>query len=162
MIFTALKHFSFSSGCESSDTLCFPHLAKFLLPLTNHALASLQNIAQGSNSLWNHSRPSPPGTRHANYPRNPFIHAAPLVSLPFLITRHSLRTSILYGRIYVDSYAYVFTQTLFTEGRCWRLFKKMFFPLLAYAFHFLWNFPYCRALNRVEALLTVTNLAAVI
>lgn len=108
--------------------------------VTNQAFPSLQNIAQGSNSLWNHSRPIPPGTRHANYPRNPFIYDVSLIFLPFLIARHSFRASILYIWIYIDSYAYMFTQTLFGGGGDAGDF--IFFPLLAYAFYFLWNFPF--------------------
>lgn len=128
--------------------------------VTNHALASLQNIAQGSNSLWNHSRPIPPGTRHANYPRNPFIHALSLIFLPFLITRHSLRASILYIWIYIDSYAYMFIQTLFMEGGCWRLFN--FLPFVGLRLLFPSKFPLLSGTEYSGGSVTVTNIATVI
>lgn len=119
--------------------------------MTNHALASLRNIARGSNSLWNHSRPSAPGTRHANYTRNPFIHAVSLIFLPFLITQHCLRASIFYTWIYIFTCMHVYIDTLqgWWGGDAGDFF--IVFPLLTYAFFFLWNFPYW-ALNTVEAL----------
>lgn len=116
--------------------------------VTNQAFPSLQNIAQGSNSLWNHSRPIPPGTRHANYPRNPFIYDVSLIFLPFLIARHSFRASILYIWIYIDSYAYMFTDTIW-GGRCWRLY---FLPFVGLRLLFPLKFPFYRALKTAEAL----------
>lgn len=94
MIFTALKCFSFSSGSESSATLFFPAWQNLFASVTNQALASLQNVAQGSNSLQNHSRPTLLGTRHTHYTGNPFIHAVSLIFPPFLIPEHFFRASI--------------------------------------------------------------------
>lgn len=127
--------------------------------VTNQAFPSLQNIAQGSNSLWNHSRPIPPGTRHANYPRNPFIYDVSLIFLPFLIARHSFRASILYIWIYIDSYAYMFTQTLFGGGE---MLETLFSSLCWLTPSISFEISLLSGTEDSRGSVTVTNIATVI
>ena len=138
--------------------LFFPHLVKSPLPLwQNHAFSSLQNITQGSNSLWNHPMPIPSVTRHTNYMRNLLIFMLCLVFLLFLRTQHFMHT-------HWDSHRLVYTHLHRLRDTCSRLYFLCWLTSstsLEISLRAYWA-PKKKKSGGSVTVITVTNIATVI